>query len=111
MGTHWKSLAHATWYCPRPRLRGLQRFRRKIELFRHAREIEHRGSFHLAHDLASVGFHRGLTDTYVAGNLLVEPPLQDLGHHFALAGAQRLETLPQRGQSPFSLASRAIAVQ
>src|SRR5262249_14860357 len=77
-GTHWKSPAHATWYCPRPRLRGLQRFRREIELFRHAREIEHRGGFHLAHDLASVGFHRDLTDTDVAGNLLVEPPLQHL---------------------------------
>src|SRR5262245_32075379 len=97
--------------CPRPRLRGLQSFRWKIQQFRHAREIEHRGGFHLAHDLASVGFHRDLTDTDVAGNLLVEPPLQYLGHHFALTGSQCLETLPQRGQSPFSLVSRAIAFE
>src|SRR5262245_6912372 len=108
MGNYWRTLPGI---CPRPRLRGLQRFRREIELFRHAREIEHRGGFHLAHDLASVRFHRNLTDTDVAGNLLVEPPLQDPGHHFALTGSQRLETFPQRAQSPFSLASRAIAFE
>src|SRR5262249_4122444 len=89
-------------------MRGLQCFRRQLQLFRHAREIEHGRGLHLAHHLAAVGLHRDLTDADVAGNLLVEATLQDLGHYFALAGGQRLEALPQRGQCLFTLSPRAI---
>ena len=39
IGNHWRTLAGIR---PRPGLRGLRRFRREIELFPHAGEIEQR---------------------------------------------------------------------
>src|SRR5262249_42963916 len=66
-------------------IRGLQRFRRQLQLFRHAREIEQGRGLHLAHHLAAVGLHRDLTDAHLATTLPLSPTLPHLPHHLPLA--------------------------
>src|SRR5262249_24402380 len=56
--------------------------------------------------------HGRLGDADIAGNLLAEPTARDLDHDFALPGAQRVETLLERGQAllrgpPGPIASKA----
>src|SRR5262245_40457163 len=51
----------------------------------------------------------GFGDANIVGNLFVEAPGRDLNHDFALAGAERFETLPKRAQGPITLAPGTIA--
>src|SRR5260221_546016 len=53
--------------------------------------------------------HRRLGDTDIVGNLFVEAPRHDMEHDLTLAWAERVEALPERSQSPFTLPAGTIA--
>ena len=53
--------------------------------------------------------HRGHRDAYVASNLFVEATGCDLDHDLTLAGAERVETLPERTQGAITIPTRTIA--
>jgi len=49
----------------------------------------------LRRDRSAVQFHRPLVDAEIAGNLLVEPPLHDVGKHFEFPFAESVEPRAQ----------------
>ena len=53
--------------------------------------------------------HRGFGDADIVGNLLVQATGHDMEHDVTLAGAERVETFPERSQCPFTLPTGAIA--
>jgi len=53
--------------------------------------------------------HRGFGDADIVGDLLVPATGDDMEHDVALAGAERIETFPERGQCPFTLPTGTIA--
>src|SRR5215471_9964881 len=53
--------------------------------------------------------HCGFGDADNAGSLLVQVTGHDMEHDVPLAGAKRVEALPERSQCPFSLSTGAIA--
>src|SRR5262245_33767618 len=53
--------------------------------------------------------HRGFSDVDIMGNLLVQAAGHDMEHDLTLAGAERVETLPDSSRSPITLPSGAIA--
>ena len=54
-------------------------------------------------------FHREFGDADIVGNLFVEATSRDQDHDFALARAERVETLPERTQGPITLPTGTIA--
>src|SRR6516225_8276229 len=53
--------------------------------------------------------HGGFGNTDIACNLFAEAAVRDLNHDLAFPGAQRLESLPESGQSFFILPPGTIA--
>src|SRR5687767_7975160 len=65
---------------------GLGRFlRQQVELVRHPAEFRERCGLDLVHHVAPMNFHRRLGNAHVAGNLLVQPALNDLDQDRALS--------------------------
>src|SRR5258708_5514008 len=53
--------------------------------------------------------HRRLGDADIVGDLFVEATRHDMEHDLTLAWAERVEALPERSQSPFTLPPGTIA--
>src|SRR5262245_58886242 len=83
----------------------------EIEDIRHSAEFGKGVSFHLAHQVDAMHLHRGFSDANIMGNLLVQASGHDMEHDLTLAGAERVETLPERSQSPITLPSGTITSQ
>src|SRR4029453_7117865 len=75
----------------------------------HSAEFGKRTGLHLPHQVGAMHFHRGFGDADIVGNLFVEATSRDQDHDFPLAGAERVETLPELTQSPIALATGTIA--
>src|SRR5207253_6960971 len=90
-------------------LTALRHSRREVQLVGHPGQVRQRSSLHLSHDLAAMDFYGDLADADVVGDLLVKAASHHQGHHLALARGERLETLPQRGDSFFVFQPRAIS--
>ena len=54
-------------------------------------------------------FHRRFGDADIMGNLLIQATGHDMEHDLMLAGAERVETFPERSQCPFTLPTGTIA--
>ena len=59
--------------------------------------------------IGAMHLHRRFGDADIAGNLFVEATGRDLDHDLALAGAERVETLPERTQGLITLPTGTIA--
>src|SRR5215510_1746821 len=86
----------------------LQLLRRHLEHIRHSAELRKRPRFHLPHQMGAMYLHGRFRDTDIAGNLLVEATGRDLNHDFALAGAERVETLSERLQDSITLPTGTV---
>ena len=53
--------------------------------------------------------HRRLGDSDIVGDLFVEATRHDMEHDLTLAGAERVEALPERSRCPFTLPAGTIA--
>src|SRR6266851_9743213 len=53
--------------------------------------------------------HRRLGDADIVCDLFVEATRHDMEHDLTLAGAERVETLPEQGQCPFTVPASTVA--
>ena len=91
------------------RLGALSRFWPQLEHIRHSAELGKRTRLHLSHQVGAMHLHRGYRDAYVAGNLFIEATGRDLDHDLTLAGAERIETRPERTQGLITIPTGTIA--
>src|SRR5262252_1594646 len=68
----------------------------ELEDIRHSAELGKRTGFHFSHQVGAMHLHRRFGDANVVSNLLVEATGRGLHHDLTLAGAERVETLPER---------------
>jgi len=81
----------------------------QIEAVRHPAELGKRTRLHLPHQVSAMHLHRGFGDADIIGDLFVQATGRNVEHDFTLSGAERAETLPERGQCPFTLSTGTIA--
>src|SRR6516164_3906367 len=86
---------------PAAALNALCGFRNELELVRHSAELGKRAGLHLPHQAAAVHLHGCFRDADVAGDLLGDAALRDLGHDLAFARSQRFETRLDRSNGLF----------
>src|SRR4029077_510769 len=72
-----------------------RRRRREPELRAHLHQIGERVGLHLSHHVASMCFHRDLTDAELATDLLIQPTRDHKRHDLAFTGGERRVALPQ----------------
>src|SRR5215472_1476357 len=80
-----------------------------IEGVRHPAKLGKRTRLHLPHQVGAMHLHRGFGDADIVGNLLVQATGHNMEHDVTLAGAERVETFPERSQCPFTLPTGTIA--
>src|SRR6516164_8052969 len=96
--------------CPISRGSGALRFRwYQIEDARHPTKLRNGTSLHLPHQVRAMHLHCRFGDADIVGNLLVQATGHDMEHDVTLAGAERVETFPERSQCPFTLPTGTIA--
>ena len=83
----------------------------QIEAVRHPAELGKRTRLHLPNQVSAMHLHRGFGDADIIGDLFVQATGHNVEHDFTLSGAERAETLPERGQSSVPLPSGTIASQ
>ncbi len=88
---------------------GLRLLKLHIEDVRHPAELRKRTRLHLPHQVAPMHLHRGLGDADIVGNLFVQATRHDMEHDLTLAGAERVETLPERSYCTITLPTGAVA--
>src|SRR6266481_8400039 len=81
----------------------------QLKHVRHSAEFGKRTGLHLPHQIGAMHLHRRFGDADIAGNLFVEATRHDMEHDLTLAWAERVEALPERSQSPFTLPAGTIA--
>src|SRR5262249_18796878 len=81
----------------------------QIQDIRHPAELGKRTRLHLPHQVGAMHLHCGFGDADMAGSLLVQVTGHNMEHDVPLAGAKRVEALPERSQCPLALSTVAIA--
>src|SRR5215475_11863784 len=80
-----------------------------MEGVRHPAELRKRMRLHLPHQVGAMHLNRGFGDADIVGNLLVQATGHDMEHDVPLAGAECVETFPERSHCPFTLTTGTIA--
>src|SRR5262245_24404079 len=83
--------------------------RSKLQHICHPAELWKRTCLHLSHQIAAVHLHGRFGDAHFVGDLFVKATSRCLNHDLALAGAQRLKTLPKHTRHILTLSTGTIA--
>src|SRR5260221_1195798 len=90
---------------------GLLFSRWKLNFQRHSNQFCQRLRLHLPHHVAAMNLHGDLADTELKSYLFIEHTRNHQAHDFALALAQGLVAMSQRGKVTALTACRAVAIQ